>query len=245
MKKWMIVGICLGIVLLGVVGFVKGEEKLKKPKVAVVYSIWYREIVKNRGGDLREYDTAGISDSDITLKGLGYEYDKEHDRYENIRIKDLMDRITDYDIVIFNMFANQINKQNFEDYASQWKVFFEKGGILYINNAWDNPNLVRWLALVDKSFSVDIPIAPKEKDIIPLYTNLAEKLIMEPNEIIFSRVGRYMTNWAKGWRILSGFSETEAIILYQDYGKGGVLVTVYPETRGDLLENLWSYHLKR
>jgi len=231
MKRWMLIGICMSAVVLVGIRFVEAEE-LRNPKVAVVYS----SFLKNKGRDFS-------LDADRALTALGWECDK----YENVHIKELMNRITDYDIVILTQFADQENTQDFGNYASQWKNFLEKGGILYINNVYDGySRQARWLgSCVDASlyFTVGRRGSGEEEKIIP-HVNQAEKLMMEPNEILLGEIsGRYMTKWAEKWRMLAGYSETEAVVLYQDYGKGLVLVSVYPLPDENLLENIWFYKM--
>jgi hypothetical protein len=105
------------------------------PKAAFVYSSWSNATFKN------EFDTH--------FKKLGWECDK----YENIKLPELSDKLDDYDYVVAASVANFEHTVNMKPYAAKWLDYLNKGGVLIVVDANYNSVLSKWVATFGPEFA--------------------------------------------------------------------------------------------
>ncbi len=196
----------VSILSLSFLPLVDGEEISQKPRVAFLYSA---------------FRTAPNIYKDLPFK---------LDRWENIKVNELVKVLDNYDILLFHENCNLKNPQDFGLYKENWLSFLKKGGIILVQEVQDN-NHLNWIPSLGPSFQFSLQKFhdfQKSND----WTNPKAELNFGPIKSSWA----HFTSWSPEWIVTNKDGHDLPIVLYQRVGKGLILVTTSYYSRGFLRE---------
>ena len=210
------------------------------PKVAFVYSSWSGATFKN--------------EFDAHFKKLGWECDK----YENIQLPELSDKLDSYDYVVAASVANFEHTVDMKPYAAKWVDYLNKGGVLIVVDANYNSVLGKWVATFGANFACN------EQNCTALNSNDQKKrektykdhpLMLTPQplgDLLKTRYGHWahIKDLAPQWNVLASCVDNHALFAYQEVGRGMVVLCVASALARNpigaaLLENVADYQSMR
>jgi hypothetical protein len=210
------------------------------PKVAVVYSSWSDDTFKN------EYDDH--------LQKLGWAFEK----FENKDVSTLVSRLAEFDVVISASVGNYEHPVDMAPYKDAWLEFLTRGGLLLITDASYGSVLELWTNRLGERFALTSQTCarhtrtgpdPDRQEVHP-----SDPLLYAPNDLA-ARLGERGSIWAhivpgaREWHSLITCADNQSLLVYQDVGRGSLVVTSYYSFKGPahgaaataLLENLWTH----
>lgn len=182
-----------------------------QPRVACIYSKFMNYGFK--------------ADSTQVLASIGW----TEDLYENIQLKDLMGKLSDYDMVIMNGLFNYENSQDLTLYGKDFREYIKKGGCLVITDA-NYPPQTQWLYSIDPNliWNVSSRLSKAEGQTLP-WANSSHPLLAnegKPNGAWSypDRTSPYMT-------VLYKYANGAPAASVLEIGEGAVVVSsMYHQT---------------
>ena len=210
------------------------------PKAAFVYSSWSNATFKN------EFDTH--------FKKLGWECDK----YENIKLPELSDKLDDYDYVVAASVANFEHTVNMKPYAAKWLDYLNKGGVLIVVDANYNSVLSKWVATFGPEFACNEQNCKSlhsnnDKEKAKTYKDHPLMLTPQPlGDLLKTRYSHWahIKDLAPQWNVLVSCVDNHALFAFQEVGRGLVVLCVASALKNNpigtaLLENVADYQSMR
>lgn len=190
------------------------------PRVAVVYSDF------GYGAFKREFDA--------TLKNLGWNYNPETDKVLNTQLPELTKRLAEYDYVLVTSTGNYTNTVDMKPYASEWLEFLARGGNLLIVDANYDSVLDHWVATLGPTFICGAEHCSAHTNPSPANgeaTVTPCSLLQIPEPLGDGWTTKYhhwahLTNLAPAWQTPITCVDGHPLFVYQNYGKGMVVLTV-------------------
>ena len=213
----------LDIILFGAM-LLCSMSALAVPKAAIVFSSW--------GGN------AFINEYDDAMKSIGWGYEK----YENVKLTELVRRLSEYDVVISSSTGNFEHIQDMGPYKEQWLSFLNKGGVLLVVDANYDSVLGSWVNKLGEDFKLTssgcAPFTHKNGGSGEVKFESKSPLLTAPYDIKadFARRGgnwAHLESWPAGWINLITCADGKSHFLYRRVGKGLVAVISYASYKGD------------
>ncbi len=211
------------------------------PRVAVVYSSW----PDGKNSFIDEYDA--------TLAGLGWEFEK----FENVDIAALVDRLDEFDFVIAASVGNYENPQDMTPYRDQWLAFLEGGGCLLISDASYNTALDQWVNTFGDDFHLTWATCATHREKTPQSAAIrtaGHPLLSVPNDLppllrMRPNIWAHIDSWPESWQSLVTCMDDKSLLVVRPTGKGLLVASSYYAFRGEtgkkiagaMLENIWFY----
>ncbi len=194
------------------------RKKIRRPVVAVIYSTY-------RNGTGSWHHEA--------FKKLGWKASK----WRNVDLNGLMADLDTYDMLVTEPNYNLGEPRDFRKYRDKWLSFLEKGGIILVIEVQANPQQLDWV--VDLGLAFDLQVQTfSEFQQGSSWTNPASELDLGFVKATWAQ----FSNWAPRWVVTNHNVHEKPIILYQNVGKGLILVsTTYPPSfpTAKHLETIW------
>ena len=210
-----------------------------QPKVAVVYSAWSSYAFRD--------------ELDPVLQALGWESEK----FENVRIGELVPRLGEFDLVVTTGVGNYENPQDMTPYREQWLAFLRGGGCLLITDASYGSVLEQWVGTFGEGFRLmcAMCVAHLQPGAASRLRTFADHpLLTVPNDLrpalqAQTSIWAHLASWPDGWESLVSCLDQKSLLLARPVGDGLLVVSSFYRFLGGrgqelgraLLENTWLY----
>ena len=166
---------------------------------------------------------------DAHLKKIGLAFDK----YENVRMPELTEKLGAYRLVIAASLANYANTVKMEPFAAAWRGWLDDGGTLIVTDANYESVLDDWVAAFGPGFESGCEFCSahtKPSDATRAMTVLPDPLLTcpKPLGLLFQKhCGQWshLTGLGKDWRTPVICADDAPLFAYRRVGKGMVVLS--------------------
>ena len=190
---------------------------------------------------------SAATEFDAHLKKVGLAFDK----YENVRLPELTEKLGAYRLVIAALLANYTKTVKMESFAAAWREWLASGGILVVTDANYASVLDDWVAAFGPGFECGCALCSahtKPSDATRTMTIHPDPLLSCPRPLgrLFQKnYGQWahLTKLGADWRTPIVCVDGAALFAYRRVGKGMVVLTSAASLRkgpiaSALLENI-------